>query len=216
MKSPSNSLGLVHLIRREAKAALRMTPWVFASLLLAALLWYPDLAATGGLFQSPQATPTPTLTLTPTATQEVPPSATPETQPSATLTSEAPESTATETAVPSASPPTQTPGAAVTATLVPTNPPTATPVPTETPVVPTQTPVPQTATATPAPADQDENERYAQEDSNILFDWTMLFDSVALGLSYVWLCCGVLILLGVPVFFVILWLSARRREQGDA
>ena len=207
MKPPTNSIGIMYWIRRETKAALRLSPWVIAALLLAALLWYPDLAATGGLFQSPQATPTPTPTATPTATTEV--------QPSATPTSEAPEPAATETAAPPVATPTQTPGAVATATLVPTNPPTATPVPTETPVVPTQTPAPQVPTSTPAAADQDDAERYAQEDSNVLFDWTMLFDSVALGLSYVWLCCGVLILLGVPVFFVLLWVSARRRAQGE-
>ena len=206
MKPPTKSLGIVGLMRREGNAALRLSPWVLASLLLAALLWHPNLAATGGLFQSPQDTPTPTQapTLVPTATAEA--------QPSATPTVEAPAPIATETIIP----PTETPALAVTATLVPTNPPTATPVPTETPVVPTQTLAPQVATSTPVPAEQDGTDRYVQEDSNLLFDWTMLFDSVALGLSYAWLCCGVLILLGVPIFFVVLWSAARRREQGDA
>jgi hypothetical protein len=45
----------------------------------------------------------------------------------------------------------------------------------------------------------------------------MLFDSVALGLTYVWLACGVLILLGIPAFFGVLWLVSRRlRAEAEA
>ena len=207
MKPPTKSLGIADFVRREANAVLGLSPWVLAVLLLAALLWHPDLAATGGLFQSPQATPTPTQvpTLMPTPTAEIQPSA----------TAEGPSPTATETAEAPPAPPTETPVLGVTATLVPTNPPTPTAVPTETPVIPTETLAPPTATSTPVPAEQDGTERYAQEDSNLLFDWTMLFDSVALGLSYVWLCCGVLVLVGVPIFFIALWVAGRRREQGE-
>jgi len=209
MKPPTKSLGFADFVRREAKAVLRLSPWVLGLLLLAALLWHPDLAATGGLFQSPQATPTPTPvpTLMPTPTAEI--------QPSATATTEGPPPTATETPVAPPAPPTETPVLAVTATLVPTNPPTPTAVPTETPVLPTETLAPPAPTSTPVPAEQDGTERYAQEDSNLLFDWTMLFDSVALGLSYVWLCCGVLVLVGVPIFFLALWVAGRRREQEE-
>lgn len=209
MKPPTKSLAMVDFVRREVNAVLRLSPWVLASLLLAALLWHPELAATGGLFQSPQDTPTPTPTLVPTLA----PTATAEVLPSATATGEAPAPTATETAPPA--PPTETPILAITATMVPTNPPTPTAIPTETPVVPTATLAPAAATSTPVPAEQDGTERYAQEDSNLLFNWTMLFDSVALGLSYVWLCCGLLVLVGVPIFFIALWAAGRRREQGE-
>jgi len=209
MKPPTKSLGIAGFVRREANAVLRLSPWVLGLLLLVALLWHPDLAATGGLFQSPQATPTPTPvpTLMPTPTTEI--------QPSATATAEGPPPTATETGVSPPAPPTETPILAITATLVPTNPPTHTAVPTETPVLPTETLAPPTPTSTLVSAEQDGTERYAQEDSNLLFDWTMLFDSVALGLSYVWLCCGVLVLIGVPIFFIALWVAGRRREQGE-
>ncbi len=209
MKPPTKSLAIVGFLQREVNAALRLSPWVLATLLLAALLWHPELAATGGLFQSPQDTPTPTPipapTLAPTATTEIFPSA----------TAEAPVPAATETAEAPPAPPTETPVLAVTATLVPTNSPTPTAVPTETPVIPTATLAPVLATSTPISLEQDGTERYPEEDSNLLFNWTMLFDSVALGLSYVWLCCGVLVLVGVPIFFVALWVAGRRRQQGE-
>jgi hypothetical protein len=43
----------------------------------------------------------------------------------------------------------------------------------------------------------------------------MLFDSVALGLTYMWLCCGVLVLFGIPVVFVILWVASKRQAQAQ-
>jgi hypothetical protein len=43
----------------------------------------------------------------------------------------------------------------------------------------------------------------------------MLVDSAALALSYAGLCCGVLIFLSIPVFFLVLWLASKRREQGE-
>ena len=57
-------------------------------------------------------------------------------------------------------------------------------------------------------------DRYA-EDANLAFDWGMLFDSVALGVSYLWLCCGVLFLFAVPVGFVVLWVVSKRREAQE-
>jgi hypothetical protein len=43
----------------------------------------------------------------------------------------------------------------------------------------------------------------------------MLFDSVALLLSYLWLCCGGLLFLAVPLMFVILWVASRRRQEQE-
>ncbi len=46
----------------------------------------------------------------------------------------------------------------------------------------------------------------------VLDDYLVLpFDSLALGASYVWLCCGILLLLGIPAIFAALWLASRRR-----
>lgn len=197
------------LVWREVRGALRLAPWILASLLLVVLWWQPDLTAAGGLFQSPQDTPTPTIE----------PTATPELEPSATPTLESVPPTATSEAPPTDVPapqPTETPALAITPTMVPTNSPTPTLVPTETPVSPTPTTLPSTLTSTPAPGADGEGERYATEDSNLLFDWKLLFDSVALGLSYVWLCCGGLIIVSIVIFFVVLWISARKRQKaGD-
>jgi hypothetical protein len=41
----------------------------------------------------------------------------------------------------------------------------------------------------------------------------MLFDSVALALSYGWLCCGAALMLLLPVSFLALWVASRRRRQ---
>jgi len=40
----------------------------------------------------------------------------------------------------------------------------------------------------------------------------MLFDSIALGASYIWLCCGVLVVVSIPVGFTVLWVAGRRRR----
>jgi hypothetical protein len=42
----------------------------------------------------------------------------------------------------------------------------------------------------------------------------MLVDSLALGLSYAWLCCGVIVLLGLAALFAVLWAASRRRDGG--
>jgi hypothetical protein len=176
---------MLDLIRREAEAVLRLSPWLLVSLVLALGLLRADLVATSGLFQSP-----------PTAT---PPS-------EATATPEVPEPTVTDAQTPT-SQPTQT--AVPTATM------------TEIPPTVTPTTLPPTATFTPPPTVQsvaptatvDERQRYADEGTDLTFEWGTLFDSVALGVSYLWLCCGVLVFLLIPIFFIILWLVSRRRNQ---
>jgi hypothetical protein len=68
------------------------------------------------------------------------------------------------------------------------------------------------ATVEPTP---DGSQRYADEDSNLKFEWGMLFDSVSLFLSYLWLCCGVLIFLAIPVVFIALWVAGKRRQPPE-
>ena len=43
----------------------------------------------------------------------------------------------------------------------------------------------------------------------------MLFDSVALGMTYLWMCCGALALFAVPVAFVVLWVAGKRYRQSE-
>ena len=176
---------IMDTVRREAKALIKLSPWILVSLLLALGLQRADLVATSGLFQSPA-------------------TSTPPTEPSATP--EVPEPTATEA-------------------LPPTSPPTPTLMPTATEVPATPTALPPTATFTPPPTVEsvratptptqtiDERRRYAEEGTDLVFEWGTLFDSVALGVSYIWLCCGVLVFLLIPVIFIVLWAASRRRKQ---
>jgi hypothetical protein len=181
-------LEIVQLVRREVRALLKLSPWLLLSFLLAAVLWSVDLTMTAGLFQSPPELTPPAEAGTPVIT------------PTLALT------------------PVVTPTLALTPTLAPS--PTVDLILTAEPVVsPTVTAVP----SAPPPTDEtgsseaagDESERYADEEASLAFEWGMLFDSVALMASYAWLCCGALAFLAIPVFFVVLWVTARRRQQGE-
>lgn len=102
--------------------------------------------------------------------------------------------------------------------------PVDTPLPTDTPM-PTDTLEPtatSTSTSTPMPSDtpapaptSDERQRYADENSRFKFEWGTLFDAVALGASYVWLCCGGLLLVLIPLFFIVLWTASKRRKKQE-
>jgi hypothetical protein len=58
-----------------------------------------------------------------------------------------------------------------------------------------------------------QDERYPEEDTGLKFQWDMLFDSTALFLSRVWLCCGVLVFVAIPIAFVVLWVASKRRQE---
>lgn len=88
-----------------------------------------------------------------------------------------------------------------------------TPLP-PTPPPPTRTPFPP-ATSTAVTPEEDVTQRYPDGESNLRFEWGMLFDSFALGVSYIWLCCGGLVLLCIPAIFLVLWVASRRRKQGE-
>jgi hypothetical protein len=188
---------------QEARTLLKLSPWVICSLVLAAFLWTTDLAATAGLFQSPAPKDTPTLV--PTDLPTLPP------------TVEAATPVLTATPVPEFTEiPTEVPTIPALATDTP--PPTATPIQatdTPTPAPGMQTTASPTVTPAPSATLASDGDRYAEGDSNLRFEWGMLFDSVALGLSYVWLCCGSLVLLGIPTLFLVLWVASRRRRQGE-
>jgi hypothetical protein len=201
MAGPMRRPEWIERIRREAGAGLRLVPWLLLSLLLVLMLWGAHPTALAGLFQSP-----------PADTPTVPATSTSEPVPSPQLT-ETPVLTATP--VISVTP---------TATDTPVTPPSATPTaaPTETPTV-TATPLPPTdaQVGTPPSATGEDDEsggrpgRYAEGESSVRFDWGMLFDAAALGLSYVWLCCGGLIVVGVALFFLVLWVASSRRRRTE-
>lgn len=174
---------------RESKAVLKLSPLILISLLLAVVLWQTDSAAIAGLFQSPpEGTPT---SEAPLPTETVAPEATPTLPPAETVA------------------PTQTPA------------PTLTPAPTQPPPTATLEPSPTSSPGGGMPVEsgaegsEGDSQRYAEDDTSLKFEWGMLFDSVALLLSYTWLCCGVFILLAVPVVFVVLWVISKRRQQAE-
>jgi hypothetical protein len=188
---------LVRWARQETGAALRLVPLVLVALLLVALFWRTDLAAVGGLFQSSPVETPPVVPDTPTAEWTV---------------TTAPTEGATEQ--PTAPLPTETLPPAQTDVVAPTEPPAVTNTPTPAGPLETATPVPSPTglpgEASPTP---DESQRYAEGDSNLKFEWGMLFDSVALLLSYLWLCCGGLLFLAIPILFAVLWIASKRRQQ---
>ena len=201
MKEPK----LWRVMRQEMRGVLRVSPLVLASLVLVTLLWRADSSAVSDLLQSsPVDTP--------------PPSLTPTTQPSVTATN-TPEPTvigspvATTTVGTATTAPTEPVAPSETPTMAPpteTLAPTETPLPTEPP--PTDIPAP---SATPEPEEPlDESQRYPEGDSNLRFEWGMLFDSMSLLFSYIWLCCGILLFIAVPLFFFVLWRKSADHREG--
>ncbi|MEJ2209249.1 MAG: hypothetical protein P8129_09460 [Anaerolineae bacterium] len=199
MAGPIKKSDIIRRLTREARGALRLGPWLLLSLLLLLIFWQADSSALAGLFQSPP-TDTPTVPATNTVAPmpTLPPTATP-----------------TQAITPTVAPPAgETPAPAPSDT--PLAPPTLTLTPTPT-LTPTQSlPAGEEALTPPAEGQEaagDDRGRYPEGESGLNFEWGMLFDAVALGLSYGWLCCGGLIVLGVPLFFLVLWVASYNRRQ---
>jgi hypothetical protein len=201
MAGPIRKPEVIRRAKSEARAVLRLSPWLLLSLLLVLILWQADTAALAGLFQSPP-TDTPTVQATNTSV------ATPTLLPSAT-----PALTATQVITD-----TPTPLPSDTPTVLPSDTPTL--APSATPTLTATQPLPAGEEALTPPAEgeggeaaEEERRRYPLGDTGLNFEWGMLFDAVALGLSYTWLCCGVFIVLGIPLFFIVLWVASSARRQ---
>lgn len=177
--------GIIQFLEREGRAVLQISPWLLLALGVAMFWFGANRTATAVPFQSPL----PTEPASPTP--EVPPILTP----TVTLT------------------PTLEPTVLMTPTAMPTEvPPTATALP----PTPTLSPTPQlTATASTPAVPSDQSRRYPDEEASYRFDWAELLDSVALGASYLWLCCGILIFLAVPVLFLALSIASKRRPPSS-
>jgi hypothetical protein len=193
-------------VRQEIRALFRLSPLVLAAVLAVAMLWQADSAAISGLFQSSPVSPVETPTTIPaTPTLELPPTITPTVVAPATVGPTLPPSPMTPTLVPSAT-------VMLTVTL-PTEAVTATATVTATVLPPTNTPAAPPTIEPSAEPTGAQAERYPDENTGLKFDWNMLFDSTALFLSRLWLCCGVLVFLAIPVAFVVLWVASKRRQQ---
>jgi hypothetical protein len=191
---------LVVLAHRELRGRLRLLPWLCVALLIGLVLSHTNLASVG-LFQSIVPTdpfqsvlPTPVETVTslpevpsPTSTVALPETTTVPTLPAELPTAEAP-----------------TPEPAQTATSQPLASPTE--------ALPEQPAVPEMATPATAAATAEE-QRYPQEKADLRFDWPVLLDSLALGISYLWLVCGIVLLLVAIVVLAYLWLSSKGHLQ---
>jgi len=170
--------------RTKLRTILGLLPWL-ATVGIVALLWRVDSAATAGLFQS--SLPTPAEWATPTSDVAT-----------AAPTLAAPVLTAT---VPQME-------------MSPTATWTAEPEPTlDVPVTPTAAPTasPKPAPATGFPEGPGEDARYPEEQAGLRFGWRTLVDALALGVSYLWLACG--IALFVLLVLLLLWLLLRGRRS---
>jgi len=172
---------------------LALAVWLLlAALLVAAgLAVHSEQASADLLFQSETASPT-TGPITATASITDTPFLPPLITSTATIT---PTETPSPTATPTQPPPTPEP----TASWTPTPPPTATPEPVNT----TQT-----------GASSQTRRHYVRGDSNVVIQWGMLIDSLALGISYAWLAIGVLVGVGLPILLIVLWF--RTKPNGPA
>jgi hypothetical protein len=197
----------------EIKALLASCPLVLAAVVVLTLLWGTDLSAVPDTFQSSPVQP-PGATATPTPTQQAP------VVPTATVATGVATSTDAPTSEPGlptstgAPVPTDTVTPATGATAVPTVP--ASPTATATLPAATSTLLPPPTVAATQVQAPTESLRYPDSDSGLSFDFGMLFDSLALGVSYLWLCCGVLLLFAIPVIFAVLWVASQRRKQGPS
>jgi hypothetical protein len=200
MAGPMRKSEWIERFRRGARTGLRLSPWLLLTLLFVLILWQTEPTALAGLFQSP---PTAEPTVPATGTSEVVPSQVP----TATIT---PVLTSTPTVLPSDTP-----------TVLPSDTPTV--APSESPTVNATQELPaDEGVLTPAPTGEEGEgtidrgpQRYAEGESDLNFDWGMLFDAAALGLSYVWLCCGVLIVLAFLLLFLVLWVASARRQRTE-
>jgi hypothetical protein len=60
---------------------------------------------------------------------------------------------------------------------------------------------------------QEEEKASAPRIDQVVVNWTKFWDTVVLYVSYPWLCCGILLLLGVPLAFLMLEIRGRRRPR---
>jgi hypothetical protein len=172
-------------------ATLKTVWWLLLVGLVVALLLGGGTAAADRLFQSPPTdtvapSPTSPSTSTPTPTsQDTPGPPTATLEPSQTASPAAPTA---DTPTPEASPTDVESVVPAPDTLTPTAPPAAT---------------------EPSPG----SDRYTPSEGELVFDWRLLVDTLILGLSWSWLCCGVLLLVAIPVGVAVIYVVNRRRQE---
>ncbi|MGC8878193.1 MAG: hypothetical protein ACP5R2_03115 [Anaerolineae bacterium] len=194
-------------------------PWLIAALALSALFWPSTITASHPAFQSvlpyeqsplPEAFPVEVSPLEPPPPVELPMPADmpPEEMPPTPQEVPQPEVPPQEEVVPPepvAPPPVEVPAPS----------PQLQPVP-ATPAAPART-----RPASPgllidepvAQPPQEEEKAPVPRIDQVVINWTKFWDTVVLYVSYPWLCCGILLLLGVPLAFLMLEIRGRRRPR---
>jgi hypothetical protein len=198
---------LVTSLQGRTRRATTWLPWLGVALVVAAVLAPGTVTASLLAFQSsPVATPVP-----PTPTQPPPPPPTPTqpqpppTQPTATPVQPTPIPPAQAPAPTTEAPPPQATPIAPAQPTQPAAAPTMSPTPvvlpalTPTPLPPLPTPIPMPTPQPPSGANQP------------IVNWIKFWDTIAVTLAYPWLCCGVALLLMVPVGLLFLEIKGRRR-----
>jgi hypothetical protein len=194
-----------------AHRARRAKGWIAClgiALIMAAILAPGTVTASRFAFQSPppeEPTPLPTDTPLPLPTDTPVPPPPPESSATPIVPTEPPVEPPTlppaESPIP-AETPTSTPLPVVpTATLTVTLTPSAEP--------PRGTPLP-VPTDTPEPSPEDSQEPPADEPGAAIINWVKFWDTMAVTIAYPWLCCGVGLLLLVPLVFLFLEIKGRR------
>jgi len=213
--------GLWMTRRRQLARTAAWLPWLGLALLVAAAL-APGTVTAGQLaFQSPEEPtpipPTPTIALPTDTPTPLPPTPIP-LPPTPTLPPPAPPTPTPEVPAPVEAPTQPPPTQAIpTQELAPTleqpTQPAPPPVvePTQPPPTPPEATSPAQATATPrpAPAPQQRPPASAEDDQPVV-NWVKFWDTVAVLLAYPWLCCGVGLLLLVPLLLLFLEIKGRR------
>jgi hypothetical protein len=77
------------------------------------------------------------------------------------------------------------------------------------PALDTPTPPPTQAATEPPPG----SDRYTPSEGELVFDWRLLADTLVLGLSWSWLCCGVLLFVAIPMAVAVIYVVNRRRQE---
>lgn len=180
--------------------------WLAVALLVAAALAPGGVSASRLVFQSSQSPPPATPTLPPPT--PVPPTPVPPTPVPPTPVPPTPTPVVAPTQAPAQPPPTQMPG-------VEPSPPPVQPAQVVTPTLaqPTQAPVvPVQPTQPPPflPAAVEEPSAPA-ESTRTVINLVKFWDTLAVTAAYPWLCCGVVLMLMVPVVLLFLEIKGRRR-----
>lgn len=187
-------------VRRHVRAILTLLPLIALAWCTALVMYQGDERAwASSLFQSPVQPEAPAPTR-PAPEKVLPP----------TVQRPTPVPAPSPTPPP---PPTQPPVQPVQQQVEPVVPPPDQPAPVQ---QPTQPPVEQQAQpqppTPPAPPPAAQNSSAPPE---IVIDSGLLIDSILVYISYVWLCCGVLAFILIPVIFLALYVLGIRRSSSS-